>query len=378
MPDSVLLAGGYGIVGTQLATMLSQRHPNNHLIIGGRSLERAQMLVSTLPNASAITLNTDDSDPLANVQETPHLVVSLTNDSGDKLLSSCLRRNIPYLDITRWTERVRHTVAVLPALQSMSSLTSPVVFASSWMAAVAATLARGASMDMVTDSITIDVLYGMNDKAGPNSAEYMDRLELPFEVMEGGLRKQKKSFTDERLAHFQELGDVAVYRFDAPDQLTLPAITGANSVSTRIAFSSVIATRLLKMLIRSGIWRAISGDQFTFLRRAILYNPGTGDHHRISIEVVGRESDSSDAYRRLEVDDPEGQTHLTAVGALIQVDRILGLNGHISARAGAQYAEAETDPALLRSTLEEFGVTVRDFHSRPGGYPHKNSPRQHS
>src|SRR5690554_2962999 len=112
MPDSVLLAGGYGIVGTQLAIMLSQRHPNNRLIIGGRSLERAQMLASTLPNASAITLNTDDSDPLANVQETPHLVVSLTNDSGDKLLSSCLRRNIPYLDITRWTERVRHAVAV--------------------------------------------------------------------------------------------------------------------------------------------------------------------------------------------------------------------------------------------------------------------------
>jgi hypothetical protein len=80
----------------------------------------------------------------------------------------------------------------------------------------------------------------------------------------------------------------------------------------------------------------------------------------------------------MEVNDPEGQTHLTAVGALIQVDRILGLNGHIAARAGAQYAEAETDPALLRSTLEEFGVTVLDFHSRSGGYPHKNSPRQHS
>ena len=51
--------------------------------------------------------------------------------------------------------------------------------------------------------------------------------------------------------------------------------------------------------------------------------------------------------------------HLTAVGAAVQMERVLGLHGHLRAGAGAQYAEAGTDAALLLATLGASGVRVK-------------------
>lgn len=356
MSAQVLLVGGSGVVGQQLATLLAQRHPDVHLLIGGRSRARAQSLADALPNASSITLDTAADDPLAQLTTYPQLVVALVNDTDDHLLSACLRRSIPYLDITRWTERLQRTLARLPMLPAAPV---PIVFASSWMASVAATLARGQAEDIVDSAINIDILYAMNDKAGPDSTEYMDRLAVPFHVIHQGRPVVKKAFTDSLAVAFTGAGRVRTYRFDAPDQMTLPMLSGVTSVSTRLAFDSAMATGMLMLIVRSGLWWAISGPRFTKLRRSLLYNPGSGGSHQIRISVSGQDRDGVQVQSSLEIDDPQGQTHLTAVGAFVQVQRILGLGGHAPAPIGPQYAETWTDPALMRNTLKEFGVRIR-------------------
>jgi saccharopine dehydrogenase-like NADP-dependent oxidoreductase len=42
---SVLIVGGYGIVGTQIASILRQRHPKMPLIIAGRDFKKEKKLL---------------------------------------------------------------------------------------------------------------------------------------------------------------------------------------------------------------------------------------------------------------------------------------------------------------------------------------------
>jgi len=148
------------------------------------------------------------------------------------------------------------------------------------------------------------------------------------------------------------------YRFDTPDQFTLPRSTDAGTVSARIAFDSAATTLMLVALIRSGVWKLTSRERFTRLRRSLLYNPGPGASHQIVIDTVGTDRTGRQRSIRATISDSLGQTHLTAVGALVQLERLLGLDGAASPAGGLVFPDAspQTDAAL--QTLRDFGVAV--------------------
>jgi hypothetical protein len=77
-------------------------------------------------------------------------------------------------------------------------------------------------------------------------------------------------------------------------------------------------------LIRFGLWKLISGERFTPLRRRLLYNPGIGASHEIVMQAAGVDENDHAETVCATVADPEGQTHVTAVGALVQPQRLLG------------------------------------------------------
>ena len=226
------------------------------------------------------------------------------------------------------------------------------------MAGIASTVAAGLAQGVATvDSIDISVLYSLKDKAGPDSAEYMDRLATPFEVTVGGRRERVRPLSDARRIHFPGGREVKVYRFDTPDQLTLPATTGAQTVSARIAFDSAFTTWLLAALVRSGLWRLISGARFTALRRKLLYNPGPGAGHDVVIDVAGTDAAGRSVARRATVSDPLGQTHLTAAATVVQLERLLGLDGALPP-VGLAYPDSAPHMDAAVDTLRDLGVTV--------------------
>jgi len=236
---------------------------------------------------------------------------------------------------------------------------SPVLLASGWMAGLASVAAVAASRPLQrAESIAISVLYALQDRAGPSSAAYMDRLATPFEVMQAGTRQTVLPFTDPRRITFPD-GQVArVYRFDTPDQLLLPRSTGAASVAARIGFASAATTRILALLVRSGLWKRISGERFTDLRRALLLHPGPGASHQIVIDVEGLDPSGEARSVRATLSDPLGQTHLTAVGALVQLERLLGLDGAAPPPPGLIYPDSAPQIQAARRTLETFGVSM--------------------
>ncbi|MFC5388537.1 hypothetical protein ACFPH9_03910 [Brevundimonas bullata] len=57
----------------------------------------------------------------------------------------------------------------------------------------------------------------------------MDRISTPFLTMEDGVWRERRGFRDGQVRDFGEGGPHRLYRFNTPDQVNLPALTGART-----------------------------------------------------------------------------------------------------------------------------------------------------
>lgn len=350
--ETVLIAGGYGVVGSQIARLLRKRYPEIEILLGGRSPGQGQELAEELGRAAAVRLDLSRPNPLAGLERQPTIVLAAVNDIDDNLMLDAISAHIPYIDITRWTERMRGSI-LRAAMEDTSG--APVVFASSWMAATIGILVRDMAAGFrQVDRIEVGILYAAKDKSGPNSVEYMDRMALPFEVREEGRAVMAYPFRKGMETEFPGVGRFPLYRFDTPDQMTLPFVTGARSVAARIGFDDGTSGPFLSFLVRSGLWGLFSGERFRKLRHGLMYNPGEGGAHRVRIDIEG-EGAHGPARESWIVTDSRGQTHLTATGAMIQLDRLI-CQGTLP--AGIQVAEAVTDTEAARRIMNEEGISV--------------------
>ena len=244
-------------------------------------------------------------------------------------------------------------------LASVLDVKAPVVLASSWMAGASAIVARMAAAQLdAVDEIETAVLYSLKDKAGPNSVEYADRMAIPFRVITDGGWTTAKAMSDPADIHFPGGYRGKAYRFDEPSQETLALYTGARTVSSRITYDDPRTTGTMAFLVNSGIWRLISGPAFAQTRRSMLYSPGEGVPHEIVVSVVGRSANGHRQRIRSTIVDPAGQTHLTAVGAYIQLRLTLGL-GNRAPRAAGIYLPENTDAFDdIRAIYDRHGVEL--------------------
>jgi len=354
----VLIVGGYGVVGAQVAAILRRRNPSLPLMIGGRTIDKAHRLAANLGNATGVHFDIDDAASIARLPEQPGLIVVAVNDLRDVTLRAAVDAGIALVDITRWTARVRDLEAICAA----GTLRAPVAQASAWMACLPGALARSAAADLESvDSIDIAILYALKDKSGDDSVEYMDRLSVPFPVTRNGRPETAVPFQESRKTTFANDYAATVYRFDTPDQHILAKLTGAQNVGAYIAFDDRTTTTLLRLLVRSGIWRLLSGERFTKLRRGLLHNPGPGAAHHVRVDVAGS-SGGRRVQRTIQISDAAGQTHLTAVGAALQVEWLLGRNGFVGAGNGMLYGEQIGPDTALRAALEQENVLVAESH----------------
>lgn len=350
MPKSILIVGGYGVVGLQLAALIRKRNPEQPLLLAGRSRVAADAAAAKICHARGVAIDVTRADPLAGLDTLPGAIVAAVNDPDNALMKAAIVRGIPYVDITRWTERLMGAHALATSMAPASSVT----LGSSWMAGVSAIIARRLCEGLGDiDTLDTTILFRLGDKAGPNSVEYADRLSIPFRVWRQGRWRKVKPLTGPVRAVFPS-GEIArAYRFDEPSQETLVGITGAKSISSRIAYDSASTTRSMVFMVRSGLWALISGKMFTRFRHSLIYHPGEGAAHEFLVDVTG-----DGAMRQARLLDPEGQTHLTAIGAYIQLSEVAGLEGRTVRRPGVHFPEYETDFAFARDILMQEDVRL--------------------
>lgn len=358
LSKAILIAGGYGVVGSQIAQLLRQRHPDVPLLLAGRNPSHAADLVNRLGNAEAIKLDIESDSPLAHLNGLPAAVLSVVNDPDNHLLIDSARNAIAYVDITRWTERMSE--ATVQA--SLENLRAPIILGSAWMAGVAVILAKAASDTFESVSnIDLDILFATADKAGPNSAEYMDRMSVPFNITVDGKKQQRYPFTDAKNVAFPGGYTGKVYRFDVPDQMTLPVTAGAASVNGRIGFDDTFSTSSLAFMAKYGVMKLLDKPIFDSVRRSLIYNPGDGAAHEIVIEIEGTDANGEYKKERVTVLDPLGQTHLTACGAVVQLERALGLDGYPALLPGVHFPDQNKNVSPALALFSDNGVIVEGF-----------------
>ena len=355
MEKAILLAGGYGVVGRQVAQIFRELHPNIPLILAGRNPDKAKNLVNELKLISTLELDINNPEPLEKYRDRLKAIVSIVNDTNNHLLKKAISFKIPYLDITKWTEEVIKTINLTKQLNPAS----PVMLSSAWMAGIVSFLVIAGTANLnKLNEIEIDILYSLKDKAGPNSAEYMDRLKTPYSVKINGKNTEIFPLTLSKKIDFGNNIRFRTYNLDTPEQFTLPLITNAKTVITRIAFDDFWSNKILAFLVKSGIWNLINGERFTRLRRSFLYNPGEGGEHKINIGLKGIKKDNMPGEINIKITDPKGQTHLTAVGAVLQMERLLGLDGAKAPKSGLLFPK--TNPQIERGLkiLSRFDISV--------------------
>lgn len=352
----ILVVGGYGTVGLQIAEILHKTYPHYEIALGGRNPKKAKEQIEINPNFHLVKVDNEIDDPLSQSGDDWLLIINAVNDLGDHLLKASVEKGIPFVDITRWTERVHEARKLLEDKE----LAAPVVLASGWMAGIPALLASLYVSDLPdVQKITINTLYSIKDKSGPNSIEYMDRLTIPFHVAEEGKIVTVKPMTDPEKVIFPNGYETNCFRLDTPDHFTLVETVKARSAHFRIAFDHKPSAYFLYFLVNTGLWKLIHGERYKDLRRKLLYRPGNGHEHHIVLTVQGNNRLNKTTTRTITVTDPKGQTHLTAVGATLQAIALIEKE-----RKGRIYypedARIYLDEAFIHQFLSIHGVIVKD------------------
>ena len=109
-------------------------------------------------------------------------------------------------------------------------------------------------------------------------------------------------------------------------------------------------------MVRSGFWRIINRPISQKFRHSLLYNPGEGGPHEVLVTVKGKSTDGSAQTVRASLLDDEGQTHLTALDGVIQVERALNIGGNSEINPIITFPERHEDVDLALATLREHGV----------------------
>ncbi len=314
------------------------------LLLTGRSMERGRHLAA---ETSAALRVWDLADP-APFRAGVRAVAGLVNDPDDRVLRAAITGGVPFVDITRWTSRLQRAATIA----SMLGPTAPVLLSSAWMGGVTSLVAAHLADELGgADTVEVAIRWDLRDRAGADSVEFMDRLGLDYEVVQDGQRRTVMPLSDARRIR---IGDsvTRVARIDTPEQFTLPLTLGTTTAVTRIGFGSAAATSALLAVKRIGFFRWGRGDRFAGARRTLLYASGEGGTASVRVDVT-----HDGITRSAVVTDPAGQAHLTAVGALLGIRRVLGLDG-APVSPGVSFPEQTPAPTEVPAMLAKHGVRI--------------------
>jgi hypothetical protein len=343
----LLIAGGYGLVGEQTARLLRQRHPELPLLLGGRNPGRGQALADAL-DARTVAIDVRAERPLADLPERPAAVLAAVSDPAEQLLIDAMRSGIPIADINRSGHPSILDAAVVASRERPSA---PVLMAGSWFAGVTALMAAAASRELeAAERLVITVLASSDDRVGPDSWGFADRLAWPYYAMRGGQRQPVHPLTSVRQVRCADGGERPAALVGTLEQTTLPITLGVPTVETRMALQSPASLYGLIGLKRTGVLRALARPSLRGIRAALLQRPGSGDFAGLTVTACRGAS-------RVRVDllDTRGQGHLSAVGAACAAERVLGPGLPAGLSFPEQSAEPETDFEMLR----QAGVVIR-------------------
>ncbi|MFD0556928.1 saccharopine dehydrogenase-like protein [Stackebrandtia endophytica] len=326
---SVLIVGGYGLVGSHAARLLRRHHPATNIAIAGRHPERGETLVTELqqiasgPGTGDIELmNIDVSQPIRTPLDRYDVVVVAVPDPKRHLTRAALAHNTTVVPISEMADEIAPGMALTAAHGG-----GTYIAAGHWQAGVVTltTVNMAQRFDRV-DAVTMTAIFDPADPVGPASADDADHMLGEAMVRQGGVWTTLNSRTNPR--RFAVDGDDAeVVPIGTLDVPALAAVTDADDVRFEFGMGTSVGTR-----------------------------SGTTASHDIYVELRGV-ADGTPTTARVLISGPHGGTHLTGLGVFLLTEHLLTAG----TTPGWHLPESIMDAHTAVERAVELGVSIVDL-----------------
>jgi hypothetical protein len=321
----IFIAGGYGLVGSNMARLIRKVHPNVELTLAGRNPEKAHSLTNELGKADTAHLDLDkevNAEGLADYD----LIIAALSDPAERLIEIVMNKQLAYIGISKLANEL--APFTFTALKNRPK--QPFVLLGHWQAGVLTIVAQkeAESFEQI-DSVKAVGFYDERDPIGPMVRNEMDGFTDRALVRKNRTWKWMDSKSNSREFQLPDGRTATGYPMASLDVPSLGSITGAPNV------------------------------RFDFVQgESIGSQAGKKASHDLYIDIEGTLPSGKSAKRRTVISDPNGQAHMTGLGVLAATERVLGLDGQSPADGGIHLPETLIQPDDAINHFKEFGVNI--------------------
>lgn len=331
MVSHILVAGGYGVVGSNVARLLRESGFSGRIGVAGRHPERGEQLAAEI-DGQCHYLDSSDPASIAEALKGYDLVLAVLKDPQGNLLEAALAEGCDFVGITQSPD----TVAPMLFRVHSRNPRSAVVTLGHWQAGMATNAARllARRFEAVSD-VRIAALYDRNDPVGPmateDTGEYMSRAL----IREEGRWRWVEARPAVRAVERESEEPFQAIPMGVLDTVSLAAVTGASNIRFDI-----------------GVGQSRGSAA------------GRGASHEVYFELQGSGHDGQPLEVRAVLSDPSGQAHLTAIGLVAAARALVDAGSSASPATGWHVPETLIDPVGALDLAARFGATLTE--SLPG------------
>jgi hypothetical protein len=324
----ILSVGGYGMVGSNIARLISKQYSAIELILAGRNPQNGEGLARELTHAKTAYINLEEGFDLSDYGKVD-LIITAMEDHRNVLREAAILNGIANIYITEVAEEISPTMF----LGLHKTISAPIVLAGHWQAGILVLMTKHLARKF-SDIIRIETagLYDERDPIGPLVASQVGGFVGRALLRRNGKWQFVDAKDDAREIILQDQTSVTGYPMSTLDVPSIAAFTGASNIRFDFASGNSIGT-----------------------------NNGSEASHDLYIDIEGVLLSGQTAKLRTIVSGPKGNAHLTAVGVFLITEAILGLRGQSASLKGGIYLpETITSTDDIISRLTEFGINITE------------------
>ncbi|QNK61137.1 hypothetical protein H7F33_11170 [Pedobacter sp. PAMC26386] len=322
----ILIVGGYGMVGSNIARLIRQADKHIELILAGRNPQNGISLAKELNHSETAYINLEEGFNLSEFKKID-LIISAVDDHSNILRETAILNGIACIAVSELADQISPTAF----LGLHKTIVAPIVYAGHWQAGLL-TLMVKQQADKFSQIETIELagLYDPKDSVGPLVANEVSGFVGEALIRKGGnwlsLQAKENPRTIDLHNHLSAIG----YPISTLDVPSIAAFTSAKNIRFDFIIGKSIGTS-------KGM--DASHDLYITIDGTLL----SGEKRKLSTIVSG----------------PKGNSHLTAVGVYLITEKLLGLNGQSEQKIGGLYLpETIISTHDISKRLKEFGIEI--------------------
>ncbi|SEI45670.1 Semialdehyde dehydrogenase, NAD binding domain [Dyadobacter koreensis] len=320
----ILIIGGYGMVGSNIARLIRSVDTSIELVLSGRNPQNGEQLADELKSAETAYVNLEeglDLSKLGNID----LIITAMQDRSNISREIAISNGIACITVSELADQISTTAF----LSLQKPIVAPIVFAGHWQSGLLTLVVKhlAAKFDHIT-RIEMAGLYDIKDRVGPEVANDVNGF------MGQALIRQDREW-------------ISVPAKDNPREICL--------YNGSLAKGYPLSTLDIPSI---GAFTNAANIRFDFATGvSIGSSRGLEASHDLYIDMEGMLFSGKKTKLRTIVSGKKGNSQMTAVGVFLITENILGLNGKNATEAGGLYLPETIVPVTdLINRFKDFDI----------------------